>query len=175
MKKLLLTILMVSIATISNADCVPEIKDVVKDVARNKIVIQSEYVLNGNVVDTNGNTCQLISGKYMSGSAECIGELRYSRKSGTNAFIVRDAKKQNRIHCRSLLRRIPVNEEFIKTQLNARIAELRSGRTIDGIISSIKGDLVGYTFIVTEADRIYRGRKINVKADSTNSISDVTE
>lgn len=155
MKYLILALFLITIMAMPCfAQCVAEIKDVYKDPVRGSIVVETEYTLNGEVVQ--------------------LGQTRYKRKSGTNLEIKAYARKAAREHCRNLIKRINENATFIRAEMLSRVGGLRQGRTIEGIISNIKDDLIGYQTTQTEATKTFRGKDINVTFDKNNTVTDNT-
>ena len=168
MKKLFL-ILMILWCGVANAQCVATIKDVVQDDLRGSIVVKTEYVLNGSVVDVDAVACTLKDGKYFNGVKECVGSSRYDEGSGTNEEIIAKAKEDVALHCENLIRRIEANQTFRQTQSLNIQKELTSP-----IITSIKPALVGYSTSKTEVIDTFKGNEIKVTADAKNTVTAVS-
>lgn len=128
--------------------CVAEIKDVVQDEIRGSIIVQTEYTLNGKVVQQ--------------------GQTRYLETSGTNEEIIARAKEDIAIHCENLIRRIEANQTF----LQAEALKIQKALTAP-IITDIKDDLVGYKTTKTEAIDTFKDKEIKVTYDEKNTISDI--
>lgn len=169
MKKAFLFLLMMAVCGVANAQCVATIKDVVQDELRGSIVVKTEYVLNGSVVDVDANVCTLKDGKYFNGAKECIGSSRYDEGSGTNKEIIAKAKEDVALHCENLIRRIEANQIFRQTQSLNIQKELTSP-----IITSIKPSLVGFTTSKTEVIDTFKGNEIKVTADAKNTVTAVS-
>lgn len=130
------------------AQCVGEVKDVVQDDVRGSIVVQTEYTLNGKVVQ--------------------LGETRYLETSGTNEEIIAQAKEDIAIHCENLIRRIEANQNYRKAE------ELKVRKALtQHIIDRIKPSLVGYKTTKTEAEDTFKDKKIKVTYDEKNTVSDI--
>ena len=148
MKRLILLICILFFAKDVFANCVAEIKDVIQDATRGSIIVETEYALNGRVVQQ--------------------GRTRYLETSGTNAEIIAKAKADIAIHCENLIRRIPINSEYLQAEKLKRQKELTAP-----IIISIKGSLIGYETTKTEATDTFKDKNIKVTYDSKNTISAV--
>lgn len=149
MKKIILTLMFIAITGCAHAQCVAEIKDVKIDEERGSIVVETEYKVNNQVVQT--------------------GHTRYLETSGTNAEIIAKAKEDIKEHCANLIRRIPKNTEFIQKKMVDKQKQLTQP-----IIDSIKKDLVGKTETVSEVTNEFKGISIKVTADEKNSVSNIT-
>ena len=55
MRKILLILVMICMCGIANAQCVAEVKDVIIDEVRGSIIVETQYKLNGVVVDVKAN------------------------------------------------------------------------------------------------------------------------
>ena len=131
---------------VAQAQCVAEIKDVVQDPARGSIIVQTEYTLNGNVVQQ--------------------GQSRYLETSGTNEEIIARAKEDVAIHCENLIRRINVNSIYLKTE------KLKMQKALtQPVIDDIKADLVGHKETKTEVEDTFKGKIIKVTYDEKNTVS----
>ena len=91
--KIILSILLILFAVPAYAQCVAEIKDVKQDEVRGSIIVETEYTLNGEVVQ--------------------LGRTRYLETSGTEQEIIDKAKEDIAIHCENLIRRIEENRIFL--------------------------------------------------------------
>ena len=184
MKRIILTLALMLVATVSQAQCVAEVKDVIQDEIRGSIIVQTEYKMNGAWVQD--------------------GQTRYTENSGTNAEIIAKAKEAGDIHCKNLIRRLPENKVFLdetkftltveskgidtagktKQELETEYFSVLRQESADRlvaqkvtsqlIIDAIKGDLIGHKVSHTEAVDTYEGKDITVKADKTVSIKDVS-
>jgi hypothetical protein len=135
-------------ASIVTAQCVPEVKDVLQDPARGSIIVETEYKVNGEVVQ--------------------LGRTRYLETSGSEAEIIQKAKDDGQIHCVNLIKRIPNNSNYLKSEKLKRQKEL----TAD-LVTSIKSKLVGFKGeSITEATDTFKGKNIKVTHDENNSVTD---
>lgn len=125
-----------------------EIKDVKIDEVRGSIIVETEYKVNGVVVQ--------------------VGNTRYTEESGTNAEIIAKAKEDVALHCENLIRRIEANRTF----RDAEALKAQKALT-EPIVTAIKSDLVGYKTDKTEAVDVFKGVEIKVTADSVNSVKTV--
>ena len=148
MKTTVLTASLILMATFAQAQCVGEIKDVIQDEVRGSIIVQTEYTLNGKVVQQ--------------------GQTRYTENSGTNAEIIAKAKEDVEVHCGNLVRRIEANQTY-RTDEALKINKALTAP----IITSIKPSLVGYKSNVSEVTDTYKEKEIKVTYDSKNTISAV--
>jgi hypothetical protein len=176
MKKVFIFLVTFLIALPCYAQCVAEIKDVRQDEARGSIIVETEYTLNGVVVDTDTSPCTLeANGKYeiticdKNGcrQKECVGRTRYIETSGTNAEIIAKAKEAIEKHCKNLIRRIEANETYRKAEMLKQQKALTAP-----IITDIKDDLVGEKKTVTEVTDSFKGKDIKVTYDEKNTTSD---
>jgi hypothetical protein len=127
-----------------------EIKDVKIDVVRGSIVVETEYKVNGVVVQ--------------------LGQTRYDENSGTNEEIIAKAKEDVAQHCENLIRRIEANQTF------RSVESLKIQKALtEPIALAIKGDLIGYKTDRAEVVDVYKGVEIKVTADSVNSVKAVSE
>lgn len=169
MKKYFFVLASLIICGNANAQCVATVKDVVQDDLRGSIVVKTEYVLNGKVVDVDATVCTLKDGKYFNGAKECIGSTRYDETSGTNEEIIAKAKEDVALHCENIIRRIEAN----KTYLQAEALKIQKALTTP-IITDIKDDLIGYKGTKTEVVNIFKGNEIKVTADEKNTVSAIS-
>ena len=150
MKRLILTLAILMIATVGYAQCVAEITDVDQDMIRGSIVVGTEYTLNGKVVQE--------------------GQTRYLETSGTNAEIIAKAKEDIEIHCENLIKRIKNNADYLKT------AALTQQKVLTApIIVSIEDSLVGQKKTVNEVTQTFKGKDIKVTYDEKNTVTDTAE
>ena len=125
-----------------------EIKDVKIDEVRGSIIVETEYKIDGKVVQ--------------------VGNTRYTEESGTNLEIIAKAKEDVALHCENLIRRIEANQTF----RSAESLKIQKALT-EPIATAIKSDLVGYKTDKTEVVDVYKGVEIKVTADSINSVKTV--
>ena len=149
MKKALLFIMaFLMVCGVAQAQCVAEIKDVVQDPVRGSIIVQTEYTLNGKVVQQ--------------------GQTRYLETSGTNEEIIAKAKEDIAIHCENLIRRIDVNRTYLQVE------KLKVQKALtQPVIDDIKADLVKYKITKNEAEDTFKGKTIKVTYDEKNTVSDI--
>lgn len=139
--KLLIQLFLISTlwANLSYAQCTAEVKDIELDQQRGSIVVQTEYKLNGQVVQ--------------------LGETRYLDSSGTENEIIALVKKDIEEHCENIILRIDANVD----KINKEILESEKASSIQ-IMNAIKDDLIGYTISQSEVNFQYKGKIITVKA-----------
>lgn len=143
----LIVIIMMLVALSCYAQCVAEIKDVRQDEVRGSIIVETEYTLNGKVVQ--------------------LGRTRYLETSGTNSEIIAKAKEDIKIHCENLIRRIENNRLFLQAE------KLKQQKALTTpIITDIKSDLIGVKETKTQAIDEFKGKTITVTYDEKNSVSD---
>ena len=125
-----------------------EIKDVVVDELRGSIIVQTQYTLNGEVVQ-NGQT------RYLETSKE------------TEADLIQMIKDDIAIHCENLIRRIEENRTFFNSE------KLKQQKSLTApIIASLKGKIIGVKETKTEAIDEFKGKKIKVTYDQKNTITE---
>jgi len=138
------------------AQCVAEIKDVLIDNERGSIIVETQYTLNGDVVNPRGEVC-----------GNCVGRSRYTEESGTNEEIIARAKEDIAQHCENLIRRIPANLEYLQRE---RVIQQKA--LTAPIVEVIKKDLVGQTATKTEAVDTFKNKDIKVTYDQKNTVID---
>ena len=156
--KALLTILLILVSSVSQAQCVAEVKDVVIDEARGSIVIKTQYKLNGVVVDVRANA-----------DANAIGQTRYTEESGTIAEIVTKAKADITQHCENLIVRNAVNVNG----LNDRRLEIQKALTTP-MLKTLKTNAVGWTKTVTSKVVNFKGKEITVNANGNYTVNNAS-
>jgi len=149
MRKLGLILALLLVCSVAKAQCVAEIKDVIQDPARGSIIVQTEYTLNGKVVQQ--------------------GQTRYLETSGTNEEIIAKAKEDIEIHCKNLIRRIEANQTFRQ----AEGLKIQKALTTP-IITDIKSSLIGQKKTVSEVEDEFKGKKIKVTHDEKNTVSNIS-
>lgn len=147
MKKLLFILLFLGLAAPCFAQCVAEVKSVTQDPLRGSIVVETEYTLNGIVVQT-GNT-------------------RYLETSGTQQEIEDKIKSDIDDHCKNLIKRIPQNQDYINSNILERQKELTQELT-----TNLSKSIVGYSTTKSDSVINFKNKDIKVTYDSKNSISD---
>ena len=135
------------ITSMASAQCVAEITGIFQDVDRGSIVVEVEYTLNGEVVQT--------------------GRTRYLETSGSLAEIRAMAIADVREHCGNLIMRLPVHIDWIKSKLLERQKELTEPLIVD------LQDYVGQTLQETEKVVDYKGKRVTLNADGTHSVTDI--
>ena len=148
MRVIILSVLMMLVCGVGHTQCVAEIKDVIQDEYFGTIIVETEYTLNGKVVQQ--------------------GRTRYSDDSGTNEEIIAKAKDDVSQHCENLIRRIESNKTFRE----AEALKIQKALTTP-IITSIKDDLVGYKTTKTEVIDTFKSNEIKVTADEKNTVKSV--
>ena len=144
--KWLALLLVLVLAGVGEAQCVGEVKAVKMDEERGSIIVETEYTLNGKVVQT--------------------GRTRYLETSGTAAEIVEQAKVDVETHCKNLVQRIDVNTAYINEQMLIKQKALTQP-----IIDEITDDLVGQKKTISDVEQEFKGITIKVTADEKNSVS----
>lgn len=159
MKKIILSLLMVAWCGVAQAQCVPLIKnvypdpsDILKDPGNRRIIVETEYTLNGVVVQEEGRN-------------------RFLNISGDDVSIITQAKNGIDIHCKNLIKRIDKNRDFIIAERQKRIEELKVGRTSENIILNIKNELIGYSKTITQVTESFKGKDIKVTYDEKNTVT----
>lgn len=181
MKKLILLLTFLLLTTLSNAQCVPKIIDVKQDEIFGSIIVETQYILNGRLIQ--------------------VGRTRYDETSGTRAEIIAKAKVDIDNHCKQLVARIPENQEFIKNE-KLKILSREEGIDVSGkdfsqleseylsvmrekelqkievrkqattpIIKDIKPSLVGDRDSVSEATIRFKNKDIKVTHDKKNTVT----
>ena len=138
---------LVFVCSFAQAQCVAEIKEVKMDEVRGSIIVETEYTLNGKVVQEKGRS-------------------RYTEDSGTNEEIIAKAKEDIAQHCENLIKRIDANRFYINHE---RLTAQKALTT--PIIPAIDKDLIGVKVTKTEAIDTFKGKDIKVTYDSDNSTS----
>src|SRR5262245_37555027 len=85
------------VTTSAYAQCVATVRDVRLDEERGSIIVETEYQLDGKVVE--------------------VGHTMYLELNGTQSEIVDLVKKDIAEHCENLIIRIPSNLEFIQKEI----------------------------------------------------------
>ena len=157
MKKLTLLILILMVCRIADAQCVAEVKDVLIDEARGSIIVETEYKLNGVVVNVRAEP-----------EPNAIGRTRYTEESGTKAEIVAKAKLDIEQHCDNLIIRnaIKVNNLAV-TKLNIQKA------LTEPMVADLKTNAVGWTKQVDTKVIRYKNKEITIEADGSFTVTDL--
>ena len=159
MKKVLLGLILLSMVTIANAQCVAEVKDVVIDEQRGSIVVMTQYKLNGVVVDVKANP-----------DANAIGQTRYTEESGTVPEIVAKAQADITQHCENLIIRNAANVN------NLNQAQLDIAKSLtEPLIATLKTNAVGWTKTVTQKVIQFKNKEITIEADGTYTIAPIVQ
>lgn len=179
MKKLLLTMLFVLIAFTANAQCVPIVKDVLIDEVYGSIIVETEYELNGVVVDVDTSPCWLeeSSGKHFITlihpktkqpyNKECIGQSRYTERTGTISEIVTKAKADIRKH-----------RDFLIIANAVKVSDLKGRQLIikkaltEPLISTLRTNAIGWSEPSSQVTFNFKNKEITVNADGTYSVTD---
>lgn len=146
MKIIGLVLALMLLCGVAQAQCVAEIKDVKQDEVRGSIIVETQYTLNGEVVQ--------------------LGRTRYLETSGTNQEIIDKAKEDISIHCENLIRRIETNRTFLQVER----LKIQKALT-QPIIDDIKSKLVGVKDTKTQVIDEYKGKDVKVTYDSKNTVS----
>lgn len=156
MNKLLLTLIAVLTALPCYAQCVAEVKDVLIDEARGSIIVETQYKLNGVVVDVKSNP-----------DPNAIGRTRYTEDSGTISEIVTKAKADIQQHCENLIVR---NAQ----QVRAEMLAIQISKT-EPMIATLKENAVGWTKQIDSTIVNYKDKEITVNANGTYSVADIVQ
>ena len=155
--KRFLVLFMLLFAVNVQAQCVAEVKDVLIDNERGSIIIETEYKLNGTVVNV-----QAIP------EVGAIGRTRYTEETGTIQQIVTLAKADIEHHCNNLIIRNAV-------RVNDLIAQklLIQKALTEPMIATLQTNAIGWTKTVTEKVFNFKNKEITVNADGSYSITDL--
>lgn len=147
MKKLILVIPILLMCSLVEAQCVATIKSVAQDPIRGSIKVTTEYKLNGILVQT-GNT-------------------RYLETSGTLSEIKLLVRDDIDTHCQNIIKRMVIHRDWITARRVERQKELT-----DVLITDLQ-DRIGVSLSKSESNIDYKGKRINVKANGTHSVTDI--
>lgn len=177
MKVWILILMMCLVCVTAQAQCVAEIKDALIDEKRGSIIVETQYKLNGNVVDIGATICPLMpNGKYevtvcnKDGcfQKECVGRTRYIETHGTIAEIVQKAKDSIQKHCENLFLRNVINKSNLKTD------KLLAQKSLtQAMVADIKTNAVGWTKTMTKYIFQYKNKEFTIEADGTYTIADI--
>lgn len=131
----------------AQAQCVATIAAVSQDSRTGSIKVTTEYELNGVLVQT-GNT-------------------RYLETNGTIAEIRTLITSDIDIHCKNLIKRMAVHNDWVNARKLDRQKELT-----DAFITALQ-NRVGVSVNILEYNIDYKGKRINVKADGTHSVTNI--
>lgn len=145
MRNILFGLIMLGVCGLANAQCVAEVKDVIIDEVRGSIIVETEYVLNGEFVQ--------------------LGRTRYNEESGD---IIVKAKADIKQHCENLIIRnaIKVNG------LNEQKLAIQKALT-EPLIANLKANAVGWTKTVTQKVIQFKNKEITIEADGSYTITDI--
>jgi len=129
------------------AQCVWKIQAVEQDPDRGSILVVTQYTLNGQAVQ--------------------VGHTRYDEQIGNLEEIKSLIQKDLQDHCEALIRRIPVNNDFIQQEILKTQKELTQP-----LIQALQTE-IGKSASVKETVVIWKGKTIKVTDDSKNSVSDI--
>lgn len=149
MKTLLLLLILFITTPVMAQDtgCHGVVKNVFQDENFGSIVVETEYVLNGQVVQ--------------------LGRSRYDENSGTIEEIKIKAMQDIEEHCQKLIMRIPENMTSIQTEKLKIAKELTAS-----LLNPLKTDLVNQkSNIITNANINFKNKIIGVTHDKTTSVS----
>jgi len=153
MKKTILMFLFCLMVSVAQAQCVAEVKDVIQDKHKGSIIVETEYALNGEVVQ--------------SGRSRYTERNPFTEKKWNNSDLEDLIKFDIRLHCKNLIARIDENKKFIKDQ------KLKQQKSLtEPIIKTLKTDLIGHKERETEAVSKFKGKTIKVTYDKKNTITD---
>lgn len=143
------------LCSVAQAQCVAEVKDVLIDEIRGSIIVETQYKLNGVVVDVKANP-----------DANAIGRTRYTEESGTKAEIVAKAKADIEQHCGNLIIRNAINVN----NLNADKLAIAIALT-EPMIADLRANAIGYTETMTQKVVNFKNKEITIEADGTYTIN----
>lgn len=132
----------------AQSQCVAEVVDVKQDAILGSIVVETQYTLNGQVVQ--------------------LGKTRYDDNSGTDQEIKDKVVVDIVTHCEALISRIESNQIFI----HQNILDIQKTKTTP-IINRIKIDLIGTEATVTKSIEQFRDKEIEVTYDEKHAVRDV--
>ena len=155
--KTLLTALIVLLAVSAQADCVAEVKDVLLDSKRGSIIIETQYVLNGVVVDVQAKA-----------DPKAIGRTRYTETSGTKVEIVTKAKADIQAHCENLI----IRHAVAVNGLNEEKLVIQKALT-EPMIADLKTNAVGWKKTISEKVFNFKDKEITVNADGTYTVTTI--
>ena len=153
MKKFVLLILFILVCSVAQAQCVAEVKDVLIDDVRGSIIVETQYKMNGTVVDARGNP-----------DPNAVGRTRYLETTGTKAEIVTKAKADIGQHCDNLI----IREAVRVNDLNAQKLLIQKAQT-EPMIADLKTNAVGWTKTVDTKVIQYKNKEITINADGSYS------
>ena len=156
MKKLVLTLVIVFMASFANAQCVAEVKNVIMDEVRGSIIVETQYKLNGVIVDTQALP-----------NPTAIGRTRYTEESGTLQEIIDKAKADIDQHCGNLI----IRNAIRVNNLNEEKLNIQKSLT-QPIIEKMQ-NAVGWTKTLTTKVIQFKNKEITIEADGTYTISDL--
>ena len=174
MRYFLLLFLLVS--SNAYAQCVGEVKAVMIDEMRGSIIVQTQYKLNGLVVDVDTSACYEKDGGYFltkvnpqtnqSYVKECLGQTRYTEESGTAEVIRLKVKDDIEQHCSNLIARIPANRETI----TAEMIKIATEKT-EPIKELLEDVIIGDKYTVTKTVQTFKDKTIEVTADGQKTVT----
>jgi len=152
--KTLLTILILTFAVSAQAQCVAEVTDVIQDPLRGSIIVETQYKMNGVVVDAKGNP-----------DANAIGRTRYLETTGDISEIVVKAKADIDQHCGNLI----IRNAVAVNNLNGTKLDIQKALTTP-MIADLKANAVGWIKTVTQKVINYKDKEITIEADGTYTV-----
>lgn len=158
MKKLLLILLFLGLTQYANAQCVAEVKDVIIDQDRGSIIVETQYKLNGTVVDVNALPCD-----------NCVGKSRYTEQNGTIQEIALMAKADIERHCSNVIIRNAINVNG----LNNKKLQIQKALT-EPLLPTLRENAIGWTKEINDTTFTFKNKEITVNADGTYTVSDIT-
>ncbi len=169
---------MLGVCRFASAQCVPVVTDVLIDELRGSIIVETQYTLNGVVVDVDTSPCTLNTdnGKYEIEACnkqgcfmkECIGRGRYNYNDKTFSEIATLAKNEIREHRDKL---IIVNAVKLNNLHEVQLNIIKASN--EPLKDLIKTNAVGWTEPATEVIFQLKNKEITVNADSTYTIVDI--
>jgi len=177
MKKIIWIFLLSLMAVNGHAACTGEIKNAYKNTTYKSVIVETEYKINGQVVNGQGLPCAFDTNEkvFKRNGKVCIGGEGFNKLSGTDLGIIERALAGVAEHCGNIISRLEANATFINDEKAKRMEYLKLNRDSDNIVLGIKDALIGQIITVDEKNIIFKGKIINVKADSTHSITDIVE
>lgn len=157
MKKIILTLLMLMVSTVAYSQCVAEVKNVIQDPKRGSIIVETQYKLNGVVVDVGANP-----------DPDAIGRTRYTEQSGTMQEILQKAKEDIEKHCGNLL----IRNAIKVSDLNGEKLKIQKALTLP-YVDFLKTNVIGWGKTINEKIIQYKNKEITIQSDGSYIVLDL--
>jgi hypothetical protein len=149
MKKFLVTLFILSLCGVANAECIGKVLSIETDPILRNVLVKTEYTLNGHVAE--------------------IGTTRYDPSHASETKIKSMIKKDIEVHCENLIERIVENTDFLRE----KIKEIEKNKS-DSLAERLQGEVGKKSKKVKSKKIEYQGVTIELKDDKTQSVSDFT-